>query len=434
LAGGVGSYFAIRHFKANEQWRQARRSLDAYDFEQAQSHLRRYLELRPNSGEAHFLLARACRRARAEDFGGARLHLEEARRLGWSPKEIKRESLMLDFQERSDPDAEAGLRRELGAVPGEDRLLFEARMRGCLRPDRLASVNATLNQWLDCYSDDWYALLWRGAFQQFLDKPHLAVADFERVLQLRPEQSEVRRRLGLMLVRCGYNYEEALRLLESAARDHPDDPDLQTGIAACRLVLKQPEAARTILEQAVTFHPDYAEALQTLALVEKELGNHEAAWKWLQRLEPLIGHSNQAEALKRMRRLEPAVSSAQGPSELAAVLYLSAETLRRLGKTEEADRYAHRYEQVRTDAAALYEALEEREKKPADVDLLFRIGTLYLKVGMGEEGEAYLLRVLRERPADSKTHQALAQYYGGLKGPKYQQLAESHRLLGGGKP
>src|SRR5687768_1638736 len=71
----LGAYFAMQVLRARHHWDRAQQALAEHDFTRAQVHLQAFLELQPNSGEAHFLLARACRRAAVEDFDNARAHI-----------------------------------------------------------------------------------------------------------------------------------------------------------------------------------------------------------------------------------------------------------------------------------------------------------------------------------------------------------------------
>src|SRR3954467_3845493 len=75
---GLGVYsYAERRFRASFHWRQAEQAIQERDFARAQAHLQDFLALQPESGEAHFLLARASRRARSEDFYQAQTQLAE---------------------------------------------------------------------------------------------------------------------------------------------------------------------------------------------------------------------------------------------------------------------------------------------------------------------------------------------------------------------
>src|SRR5687768_4014494 len=129
LAGGA--YLLVQQARARDHWRQADQAVADHEFDQAQAHLAAYLEQRPDAAEAHFRLARVCRRARRENFDRAAHHLAEARRLGWSEEELAIEGRLLEFQKRGTP--EAGEKIVLGLLESpaiERRLVLETLARG----------------------------------------------------------------------------------------------------------------------------------------------------------------------------------------------------------------------------------------------------------------------------------------------------------------
>src|SRR5207247_2469532 len=103
--------------------------------------------------------------------------------------------------------------------------------------------------------------------------------------------------------------------------------------------------------------------------------------------------------------------------------------LRRQGHHREAEAYERRVGQLTTDIKALAGALEEQRGKPDDVDLMYRLGTLYLRLEMGEDGEYWLRQVLEARPGDRAAHRALARYYQSRDDPESQRRARQHDRL-----
>src|SRR5438874_2574387 len=95
VAGIVAFY--VRHTRAVERHRElADQALDRLDLPAASNHLRDYLAARPDSPDAHFLLARTLRRD--GKFEEAAQHLAEAQRLGYDPEAVRRETFLLDLQ------------------------------------------------------------------------------------------------------------------------------------------------------------------------------------------------------------------------------------------------------------------------------------------------------------------------------------------------
>ncbi len=430
LLGGFGYWAARAHFLADQQREQARLAIDDGDWETAKAHLTSYLSLRPQDGEAHFLLARVYRRARVEDFAQARHHLEEARRLGWSRQEAALEGLMLTFQEHgASRDAEQPLAEHVRSPGVDDALVYEALARGCIHANRQDAANAWLNAWVERRPDDWYAHFWRGAFFEYQNKPNLAVADFQLVRGKRPQDEEVRLHLGLMLVQSGYNYEETLGYLESYHQRHPGDADARVALATCRRSLGQWESARSLLDSVIADHPHHEGAILGLAMLALDRGDDDEALTWLRRLEPLAYQSHYEENLDRLGRLQPVPDNMNVPDQLRQVFHLLAKVLRRKGCHSEAEGYERRATQLRADSNALSQVMEEQKRLPPDVDRMYRIGLLFLRLEMGEDGAYWLGRVLEERPGDRRAHEALAKYYASRKDPESQQRAREHARL-----
>jgi Tfp pilus assembly protein PilF len=429
LSATAGALVLYRHRQAQDCLTQAEQALADHDCARARNCLSRYLEMRPDSAEGHFLLARACRCLRTEEEVPARQHLEEARRLSWPAESVRLESTLLSFQLDGNPgEQEIALRQALAAGIFDEPLILEALVRGCLRANRMPEAGAWLDHWVQQHPDDWYARLWRAAFYQHTGLSHLAVAEYETALRLRPEDPEIHQRLGLMLTHSGIDYPRALQLLQEHLREHPDDPDSLVAVARCRRVLQQPQEAQGILERVVGAHPEHADALLALALVELDRNDQAGALKYLRRLEPLIWRGRGEEALARLRRLEPIATDAVSSRQIQTVLHLLASTLRRAGYPDEARAYTQKLLQFEADVQALKVAVQEQQSKRADPALLDRIGDLYLRVGMGPEAESYFLQALRYAPNDQRAHRALAEYYAARsQDPECRRRAELHR-------
>jgi len=432
LLAGLGIYFLERDAHARWHWRQAELAIEERDFAPALVHLQAFVEMQPSSGKAHFLLARTYRRARKEDFDQAEHHLATAKRLRWPEEAITKEFYLLDFQKHGRPEHSEGAVRQLLDDPTVDRrLVLEALVRGCLRADRLTEAVTWLDRWVKSYPDDWYAYLCRGTLSQHLERPARAVADYERVLRWKPDSADVKQRLGLALVQGGSDYQQALRYLEDHRQSHPDDPDTLVGIARCRSVLNQPEAARALLQAVLATHPENADALLALALVELDLDNPSQALYWLRRLEPLSESARSDEMFHKLLRLEPVGSNTTTPTRLQTSYQLLATVLRRLGQEKEAQAYEHKLQQLAADVDELRTAIEANTKDPRDVAVWPKLATCYLRVGMKDNAALWFLRVLQNNPHDRRAHRMLADYYRGRPGPESQRKAEQHRRLAG---
>jgi len=432
VAAGVGAYQLQQSSRARQHWQQAEEAVAAREFARAQGELRAFLELRGDSAEAHFLLAQACRRARVEDFDGAQAHLAEARWLHLSRPGIALESDLLEFQQSGRRDErERRLHQLLGDPSVDRRLVLEALARGCIRGERLEEAVTWLDRWVASYPDDWYAYFVRGTLFQHMDKPAPAVADLERVLQLKPDLPDINLRLGLTHVQSGCDYPRALRLLEDYRRDHPDDIDTIVGIARCKSVLNHPEEARELLLPIAIAKPDQADALQAIAIVEMDLELYPEAVKHLRQLEPLAASPPVEEAFQKLLRLEPTADSRSIPNRLQAVYQLLSTVYRRLGATHEAEAYDRKLEEHGAAVKELLAAAKEHSKNPNDSDLWYKMGTLNLRVGIKDTGEYWLKRVVEANPNDRRAHRALADLYRSRPDPESQRKADLHEQRAG---
>ncbi|HEV3256185.1 MAG TPA: tetratricopeptide repeat protein, partial [Gemmataceae bacterium] len=107
VIGGLGYFVIYPQVNAVYHWRHARKALDAYEFAQARADLQRCLEVWPESGETHFLMARTCRRD--GDMEQARAELQQAKRLHWVEEQIRLEYLLQEAQGGAVPQVERAL-------------------------------------------------------------------------------------------------------------------------------------------------------------------------------------------------------------------------------------------------------------------------------------------------------------------------------------
>jgi tetratricopeptide (TPR) repeat protein len=250
----------------------------------------------------------------------------------------------------------------------------------------------------------------RGTVWQHTDRPERAAADYMRVLRAKPDSADVKHRVGLALAQSGSDYPRALEYLEEHRRHHPDDPDVLVGIARCRSVLNQPAAARPILQAVLAAHPDHAEALLALALVEADLGDDAAALRCVERLAPLAAAPPVEQALQKLWRLEPVLDSRSIPSRLQSVYQLQASVRRRLGQEKEARAYEEKLKRHDAAVAELVSVAARHAENPNDVALWRRMGELNLRVGLRDSGVYWLRRVLEANPGDASARRALAEH------------------------
>ncbi|QJW93559.1 tetratricopeptide repeat protein [Frigoriglobus tundricola] len=397
LVGGAIAWApAVR---AEYHLRQAKRALDARDYDQADAELTRHLEFRPASAEGHFLLARLSRRM--SHLPRAREHLDACRAAGFSVDAVTLERHLLRAQDGDlGGGAESVLRRAI-EDPAERFYVFEALSQGYTKTYRLSEARFCLDRMLEDEPENVYALVRRGWVLERLGLVDAARDDYRRAAALRPDNLLARRRLADNLFYVARNAAEAVDHYEAVWRESPDDTVVGVNLAQCRLQLGRADEARALLDQLVAAHPDDVAVLVErgkLAVNEDQCEQGEA---WLRR------------ALER------------DPSAVAACHEL-ARCLDLRGRPAEAARYRQRFESLKAERAKLDALVARAGQAPGDAALRCEVARLLRLFGEPQEAERWLAAALRIDPRYRPAHEALAECYE-RRGDR--ELAERHKLL-----
>jgi tetratricopeptide (TPR) repeat protein len=395
--GAAGALLFYPHLTASYHIRQARRALEQDDFALAVEHLRGALAAQEGSAEAHFLLARTCRRA--GDADAARAHLERGRALGWDRDQVRLEELLQEAQSGMVAPVEEVLQRYLGAGI-EERLVLEALARGCLQSNLTERAYSYTRRWVDRYPDDWYGRFWHGrALEQGL-RYDLAAEAYRAVLERNPEYVEANLHCGQVLLWPG-RYPEALLYFEAVVRRQPANEAALLGLAQCQRSVRPPEEARATLGRL-------------LALP----GEHPAGWLLLGQLE--LDADRPAEALPWLER-----AVRQTPLDRDANQAL-ATALRWLDRPAEAEPYERRKQEVERDLHRMDELIKASLAKPRDASLRYEAGTTLVRLGQDGEAVRWFVSALVLDPRNQATRQALAGCIDRLGDP---QLAGAYRPI-----
>jgi predicted Zn-dependent protease len=225
------------------------------------------------------------------------------------------------------------------------------------------------------------------------------MADYKQILEINPNHAEARLHLAALLVERALP-NEALRHFQRLQQRLGHSPEVQLGVAQCRLQLGELAEARKLLDALLAEQPRYVGALSQrgrLALQE--------------------GKPAEAEALLRKAALEP---------NDWQVLYGLVQCLRLQGKEKEAKELGLHLKRVREDRSRLGEVMEAVQKDPQDPAPRLEAGNILLRLGKASEGLHRLRTALLEDPHHRPTHQALADYYERAGN---RELAARHRRL-----
>ncbi|HET6574905.1 MAG TPA: tetratricopeptide repeat protein, partial [Fimbriiglobus sp.] len=392
VLAAAGVALSVRHDRAVERNRAlADQALDRLDLPAAAGHLRDYLADRPDNADAHFLLARTLRRDGKFDDAGKQL--AEARRLGWDPDAVGRETFLIDLQR-------SGVRQrstdDLLAMVGDanpDRVLLETLYRGDVAIQNWDRAAYWLHLWLTSYPDDWPPRLWQAEVLERFRKYDQARADYLRVLELRPDQPRALLGVGQVALAHRADYAEAESYLGRYLAIDPGHAGARLGMALCRYGRGDLAGAREAAQGVLADHPRDPGAALLLGSIEAEAGRDEEAIRWLR----------VAEA---------------GGADPQGVCYQLAQVLRRAGQTVEADRYERRFIELRDAQRALEAATQAADQEPTSAARQYEVGRLYLVLGSPDVAAGWFLKALAQDPAHRPSHAALADYYARRGDPR----------------
>jgi tetratricopeptide (TPR) repeat protein len=396
---GSGVYYRPELFL-----RAARTALARGAYDEARTSLDRYLAARPQSAEAHLLLAQLDRRS--NNYVEAAKHLNACERFSGPADAIELERGLTAIQQGAFNPALEDLcskHLQLAREHANQYLILEALSQGFTKTYRLKEALACLEQMLVLQPDSNYAYRRRGWLYAQIEQHDRAEADYRHALEIDPEDRVARLALAQLLLNIHKNGREAAEHFERLWPKEQDSP-VALGLAQSWRLLGRADDARRLLDDWLASHPGDA-----LALAERgKLAFDEQAL------------DQAATLLRRAVALAPYLVDAH---------YTLYQCLTKQGRKPEAEECRVRMRQAREEALQTKEELarltRELQATTDDADLRCRIGQIFLRYGQ-EEGLRWLLLNLQNHPNHRPSHVALADYYD--KSGQAARAAEHRRL------
>jgi tetratricopeptide (TPR) repeat protein len=390
----LGGYLGGRAAWAEYLMRAAAREAEKGDFVRAEDSLRRCLEIRP-SGAAHFLLARAARRA--GDYRQAEQSLEAFQRLQGHGDAVTLERGLLRAQQGDlTPELEAWLLGTVGPDHPDRPLVLEALARGAVRTSNWPRAMTCLNELLERWPASYLGRLLRGHVWEELAQEDEALADYQQAAEINPDLPEARLALARGLYQVG-RVREAAWHYRHIARGRPGDSDVLLGLARCSYDESDPDEAARLLDALLAERPDHFAALLERGRVAFRQGEAAAAERWVR------------------RALDVRPQDPEGPTFKDLVKRCDAwlllnQFLEAQGEHDKAVECLGRLDRLQGDLRRATQLTDELRDSPDDAARYCELGVVFLRLGREEQGLRALATALRFDPHNERASAALADY------------------------
>jgi tetratricopeptide (TPR) repeat protein len=381
---------AVGAFAAAEVWsvwqeRLARQALADDRREEARLHIERALWMHGNRVSTLLLAARIFRLRGS--YAEAEEHLLRCGQLKGMNEPVQLEWLLLRCQKGEVDELSPNLFSLVKQHHPETPAILETLASVYMRQTRYLEAILCLNLWLEQHPDAVRALDWRGWVGNQLDHRDQTIHDYERLLELQPDRTDIRLRLAQALNDSARD-PDAVVHLERLQKELPDNPEVLVGLARCRVNQRRMEEATALLDTVLKAHPDHFDALFQRGKLEINLGHAADAEPWLLKALQIKPHDTEA-------------------------LYSLYQSLQRQpSRQEEAERARLRWDKESKKQQQLTSLLRKYlAGNPNDVELACQAGELFMELDEGQRGLFWLQRALAKNPRHVASHRALLAYY-----------------------
>lgn len=367
------------------QWRSAQLAVKDNRPADARNHLDLCLRVWPRSTRVHLLAARAARQT--SDFEAAEAHLTRCLQLQQGATEaVQVEFLLLRAQTGEADDVATTLLEYIESNQEERELILRTLAQAFMHHLRYGPAYVCLSRWIDLKPSSAQPYYWRGLVLERLNNSDEAMKDLLLGLEVEPDSVKIRLHVAEMLVADNRPL-EALVHLERLQRQAPGRADVMACLGQCRYLQGQNGEARRLLEGAVRELPDNLPVLLHLA----KLDMHE-------------GKAQDAELrLRRIVKLDFAYTEAH---------YLLVSALQMLGRDDEAKASLALFAKYTAVLEQANKLLKHEAQQPSnDPNVASEIGRLLLQIGHDRSGVYWLDQALLRDPHHQATHRAFAEFF-----------------------
>ncbi|HEV3144770.1 MAG TPA: tetratricopeptide repeat protein [Gemmataceae bacterium] len=369
---------------AQFQFRAAQKAFREGKYQEASDRLRACRRIWAGRAEVQLWSARTARWQ--YDFPNAEKYLQESRRLGAPTEDVQLEWLLLRAMRGEIDDLAPGLWKTVESGHPQSPQILETMAKVYQLRIQYAQALECLDAWVEREPRSARALEWRGWTHERLEHVDAAMSDYQKALDLAPEETSTRARLAALCVNNN-KAAEALENFQILRRSDPARRDYQIGIARCQIALGESEEARRLLEQVLAEEPDNPDAIRAMA-----------------QLEQLAGQFREAETL--CRKLVQ-----RDPLDVGANYTLYLSLAGQGDRTKEAEEQLQRYERLRDLAVRMHFLVEHIDEYRNNADKLCEFGTMLLDAKYEDKGLFWIDRALKVNPQHRAAHEALAKYY-----------------------
>ena len=380
------------------QWRNAQVALRDNRPVDARDHLDLCLRVWPRSPQVHLLAARAGRQS--GNFEAAESHLSRCLQLQHGATQaVQVEFLLLRAQTGEADNVAIPLLEYIESNHEERELILQTLARAFMHHLRYGPAYVCLSRWIELKPSSAQPYYWRGWVLERLNNSHAAMQDYLRGLEVEPDSVKIRLRVAEMLVadnKPGDAMSHLARLREQA----PERADIVACLGQCRFLQGETVEARRLLESAVRELPDNLPVLVHLAKLDIQEGKAQDA-------EP---------RLRRIIKLDYAYTEAH---------YLLVSALQMLGRDDEAKKSLELFDKYTAVLEQANKLLKHEAQYPSnDANVASEIGRLLLQIGHNRSGVYWLDQALIRDPHHQATHRAFADFFESQGLP---ERAASHR-------